>query len=51
MGYVGSNSHASKTFAHITKGSGFDPGALSGEEVYALLREHLFEAERAEQAA
>lgn len=47
MGYVGDNTQASNTFAHVTSESGFNPAGLTGEYVYDLLREHLLEAERA----
>lgn len=45
MAYQGPDSSASAKFADITQTSGFDPANLDSDDLYALLTEHLFEAE------
>ncbi len=47
MAYVGSETAASSQFTHVARESGFNLAELDGERVFALLQEHLREAENA----
>ncbi|MEQ1529561.1 MAG: BLUF domain-containing protein [Methylococcales bacterium] len=49
MAYQGADSTASAKFADITQTSGFDPANLNSDNMFALLKEHLFEAELSKQ--
>lgn len=43
MAYVGQDSEAGAKFRDITQKSGFDPKKLEGDQVFDLLKQHLFE--------
>jgi hypothetical protein len=43
MGYFGSDSPALEKFNSLTALSDFNPESLNGDEVFGLLKEHLFE--------
>lgn len=45
MAYVGARDQSLEEFAHLGRESGFDHRRVSGERIFELLREHLFEAE------
>lgn len=47
MAYVGHEAAAENRFNHVASESGFNMAELDGERVFALLQQHLQEAERA----
>ena len=47
MGYVGASSAHAQSFSQIGQTSGFDPSRLSGEQLYALLKDLALQEEAA----
>jgi len=47
MGYVGASAAHTQSFSQIGQTSGFDPSRLSGEQLYALLKDLALQEEAA----